>query len=118
MTNQTFTVAGVSKTKEGQFKVRFANDLARVKVLSKINSDISLVELPSALTKPEVVTFLKTTDLYNNADYRSAIDAADAKYTGAGVVRVTSSKKAAPSLESLKARAEAVVESAATEITE
>ncbi len=118
MTNQTFAVAGVSKSKGGQYKVRFANDLARVKILTKTDSDINLIDLASPLTKPEVVAFLKTTDLYNNENYRSAIDAADTKYNGAGVVSVKSSKKAAPSLESIKARAEAVVESAATEAAE
>jgi hypothetical protein len=118
MTNQTFTVAGVSKTKNGQYKVRFANDLSRVKLLSKVDTDVNLIELAGPLTKPEVVTFLKTTDFYSNEIYRAAIDAADAKYNGTGVVRVNSSKKSAPSLESLKARAEAVVESAATEAAE
>lgn len=110
----TFKVAGVSKCK-GTFKVRFANDMTRVKILVKTgHSDIELRDLPKAMSKPEVVTHLKTTDLYANATYRQAIDAADAKYNGVATVKVKApkAKAAKPSLESIKARAskEAVAE--------
>lgn len=98
-----FKVGGVSKTK-GQYKVRFANDLTRVKILAKTDSDINLIELPSAMTKAELVTHLKSTELYANAEYRAAIDAADAKYNGAGVVKAKGAK-VKPSLEAIKARA-------------
>jgi hypothetical protein len=99
--DKQFKVGGVSKTK-GQYKVRFANDMTRVKILAKTDSDINLVELPKAMTKPELVTFLKSTDLYANGEYRAAIDAADAKYNG-----VVSAKagKVKPSIEAIKARA-------------
>jgi len=96
-----FKVGGVSKTK-GQYKVRFANDMTRVKILAKTDSDINLVELPSAMTKPELAVYLKTTELYANAEYRAAIDAADAKYNGVVVAKAT---KVKPSLEAFKARA-------------
>ena len=100
-----FKVGGVSKTK-GQYKVRFANDMTRVKILAKTDSDINLIELPSAMTKPELTAHLKTTELYANAEYRAAIDAADAKYNG--VVTVTAkATKVKPSLEAIKARAKA-----------
>ena len=101
--NKVFKVGGVSKTK-GQYKVRFAGDMTRVKILAKTDSDINLVELPKAMTKPDLVTFLKSTDLYSNGDYRAAIDAADAKYNG--TVSTKGAKvKAKPSLEAIKARA-------------
>ena len=103
-----FKVGGVSKTK-GQYKVRFANDMTRVKILAKTDSDINLLELPKAMTKPELVTHLKSTELYANPTYKEAIDAADAKYNGLGVVK-TSGAKVKPSLEAIKARAEAVAE--------
>jgi len=77
--------------------------------LAKTDSDINLMELPSEMDKPELVAFLKTTDLYQNAEYKMAIDNADAKYNG--VVKAKGAKvKAAPSLEAIKARAEAVAE--------
>jgi hypothetical protein len=101
--DKLFKVGGVSKN-NGQYKVRFANDMTRIKILAKNNSDINLLELPKAMTKPELVTFLKSTELYANADYKAAIDAADAKYNG-----VVSAKagKVKPNLEAIKARAEA-----------
>lgn len=101
--NKLFKVGGVSKTK-GQYKVRFAGDMTRVKILAKTDSDINLLELPSEMTKPELVSFLKTTDLYANGDYRAAIDAADAKYNGTVSAKAG---KVKPSLEAIKARAEA-----------
>jgi hypothetical protein len=108
MTNKLFKVGGVSKCKSG-YKVRFANDMTRVKILAKTDSDIQLLDLPSDMSKPELVTFLKTTELYANADYRAAIDAADEKYNGSAVVKATGAKvaKAKPSMEAIKARAEA-----------
>jgi hypothetical protein len=108
--DKMFKVGGVSKTK-GQFKVRFASDMTRVKILAKTDSDINLVELPTAMSKPELVTYLKGTELYANADYRAAIDAADAKYNGTVSAKATK-VKAKPSLDAIKARAtkEAVAE--------
>ena len=101
MTDKTFMVGGVSKTK-GQYKVRFAGDMTRVKILAKTDTDINLVELPRAMTKSELVTHLKTTDLYKNPEFAAAIDTADAKYNAAPVVKV---KGAKPSMDAIKARA-------------
>lgn len=114
--NKLFKVAGVSAVK-GQYKVRFANDMARVKVLVKTDhTDIELMELPNAMTKAEIVTFLKTTNLMDKPVYRDAIEAADAKYNEASSVRiskpakaaktaVSKSKSASPSIEEIRARA-------------
>lgn len=99
----TFKVAGIS-TFNGQTKVRFANDLvSRVKMLIKGgHTDIELMELPVAMTKPEVVTYLKTLDLYKT--YSEVIDAADEKYnSGDYTVKVSASKVV--SLDAIKARA-------------
>ncbi len=101
-----FKVAGVSILK-GEVKVRFANDMTRVKVLAKNgHTDIELRELPEAMDKPAVVTYLKTTDLYTDARFTAAIDAADAKYNGEKTVKVTKTKAEKPSLEAIKARAQ------------
>jgi hypothetical protein len=101
MTDKTFNVGGVSKTK-GQYKVRFANDMTRVKILAKTDTDIQMLDLPRAMTKGELVVHLKTTDLYKTPDYAAAIDAADSKYNAAPVVKV---KGSAPSMDAIKARA-------------
>ena len=101
MSDKTFSVAGVTKGKNG-YKVRFANDMTRVKILAKTETDINLIELPKAMTKPELVSFLKTSELYLKAEYKEAIDAADTKYNDAGTVKV---KASAPSMDAIKARA-------------
>lgn len=101
--SNVFKVGGVSKSKSG-YKVRFANDMTRVKILAKTDSDIQLLDLPTAMTKSELVAHLKTTELYTNTDYRAAIDAADDKYNGTSVV-TTKATKIKPSLEAIAARA-------------
>ncbi len=53
-------------------------------------------------SKAELVTHLKTTDLYKNPEFAAAIDAADAKYNAAPTVKV---KGAKPSMDDIKARA-------------
>ena len=98
MTNKTFAVAGVSKTK-GQYKVRFANDISRVKILAKTDSDINLMSLPNEMTKGDVVKFLLTQEQYmSNPSWAEAIRSADAKYNGS--VKV----KKEMSMESITAR--------------
>lgn len=82
-----FLIAGVSKYK-GVVKVRFATDMTRVKLLAKNgHEDINLLDLPGEMEKPEIVKFLKTTDLYQNAEFRASIDEADEKYNGATAVK-------------------------------
>lgn len=100
--NKTFKVAGVSTVK-GNYKVRFANDMSRVKVLMKTgHTDIELVELPSEMTKGQAVTYLKTTSLVERTEFLQAIETADAKYNqDEKSVKVTTAK---PSLASIKAR--------------
>jgi len=115
-----FKVAGVS-VRDNQMKVRWASDMTRIKVLVKTgHTDINLVELPETMDKGQAVTYLKTTELYSNPQYREAIDAADAKYNGDSPVKAvrsskdTASKKSstvktkatkvAPSLDAIRAR--------------
>lgn len=100
-----FKVAGVS-TLKGEVKVRFANDMTRVKVLAKNgHTDIELRELPEAMDKPAVVAYLKTTDLYTDSRFTAAIDSADDKYNESKTVKVTKTKADKPSLDKIKARA-------------
>ena len=72
-TDKLFTVCGTSKL-DGEYKVRFANDQLRIKVLAKHgHEDITLIELPSAMTKVEAVRFIKTVDEFAGAASQSAI---------------------------------------------
>ena len=100
MTNKTFAVAGVSKTK-GVTKVRFANDMTRVKILVKDgHENINLVSLPNEMTKGEAVKALMGMDsIMSDASNAEAIRNADTKYNGS--VKVT---KQEVSLDSIKAR--------------
>jgi len=96
-----FTVTGVA-TNKGQTKVRFANDMTRVKVLQKNGfTDIELIELPRAMEKGEAVAHLKTTELY--AKFSAAIDSADEKYNGGESVKVTVTKAAKPTKKTVSA---------------
>ena len=59
-TDKKFSVAGVS-TLSGKTKLRFANDVMRIKILAKNgHTDVELVELPQEMTKAEAVQHLKT----------------------------------------------------------
>jgi hypothetical protein len=72
-TDKLYTVAGTS-TLNGETKARFANDTMRIKVLAKNgHTDITLVELPSEMTKVEAAKFLATLDEFSSADAQEAI---------------------------------------------
>lgn len=102
MSDKTFLIAGVSKLK-GSYKVRFANDMTRVKVLAKTgHSEIELIDLPKAMDKPELVNFLKTSALYARTEFKQAIDAADEKYNGSATVKVAGVKVKAPARTPVK----------------
>jgi hypothetical protein len=95
-----FKVGGVSKSKSG-YKVRFATYLIRAKILNKTDSDVNLIELPSAMEKGAAVAYLKTTELY--AKFSEAIDSANEKYNGGKSVKVTVTKVAKPAKKTVSA---------------
>ena len=101
-----FSHAGVSKL-NGEFKVRFANDALRVKVLAKSgHTDINLIELPEAMSKLDAVKFIKNLDEFANvveqvaiADYLDRKDEKPAKVAvtvKATAVKAPAKTKAAP----------------------
>jgi hypothetical protein len=116
---QTFKVVGVSRL-GGEVKVRFAHEMTYVKGLSKAgNTDIELMEAPSEMTKTALTEWLKTTALYENAEFKEAIDSRLQMYAVKAGNAVKAKKvkaekpvkaakvtktKAAPSLEAIKAR--------------
>lgn len=60
-TAKKFSVAGVS-TLNGKTKIRFANDVMRIKILAKNgHTDINLVDLPHEMTKSEIAAHMKAT---------------------------------------------------------
>lgn len=77
-TDKRYTVAGVS-TLNGDTKIRFANDVMRIKVLAKNgHENIQLVELPEAMLKTEIAKFLATLPEFQDADSQAAV----AEYLG------------------------------------
>jgi hypothetical protein len=89
-TDKQFTVAGVSKL-DGEYKVRFANDIMRTKVLQKHgHSDIRLVDLPRAMDKYSAIEFLKTEATMQDAHAQSAI----AEYLDEKAPKATKAPKA------------------------
>ena len=86
--SKTFTHAGVSKL-DGEFKVRFANDAMRTKVLIKNgHTDIDIVELKHPMTKEDAVAYLisidfATRDGVTNAAVQAALEAEVTKRTDA-----------------------------------
>lgn len=76
-----FKVAGTSKLPNGETKVRFANDMTRVKVLLKGgHTDIDLIELPNAMSKEDIVAYLIKMDFADgNLDKQAALQAEAAK---------------------------------------
>jgi hypothetical protein len=113
-----FAVAGVSRCEKGNYRVRVANDFAgRIKILVRGgHTDVELRELPEPMTKGEVATWLKSSELYAKPEFAAAIDEADAKYNAVVAVRVAREPKPAKpaksvkTLDSLIARAKEVVD--------
>jgi hypothetical protein len=72
-----YSHAGVSKL-NGEFKVRFANDALRVKVLAKNgHKDIDIIELKTPMTKEDAVALLLSIDFANgNKAIQAALEAA------------------------------------------
>lgn len=72
-TDKTFNVVGVSKF-NGEYKVRFATDIMRIKVLDKHgHEDVRLCELDTPMSKYEAVKAIQTMDEYQDAAAQSAI---------------------------------------------
>lgn len=119
----TYSIAGVSRLK-GELKVRFANDMTRVKVLQKNgHSDIDLIELKEPMTKEDAIAFLISIDfatkdgvtneevnaaLHAEVEKRSDKPAREPKAAKAEKpAKAPRAKKEQPSLDAIAARAPA-----------
>ena len=126
--SKSFTHAGVSKL-DGEFKVRFANDSMRTKVLIKNgHTDIDIIELKVPMSKEDAVAYLLSIDFDNgNTAVRAALETEVTKRSDApqaankerkGNKETKKPKKAPtpkPSLESIRAKAPSSVNKAAIE---
>jgi len=72
-TDKQYNVFGVSKL-NGEYKVRFANDVMRIKVLAKHgHEDITLVDLEKPYTKYAGIQAIKGMDDFSGAHAQAAI---------------------------------------------
>lgn len=113
--SKTFTHAGVSRL-NGEFKVRFANDALRIKVLAKNgHKDIDMLELKHAMTKEEAIAYLisidfATRDGVTNAEVQAALLAEvdkrseTPKAEKAPKAPKAPKTKAAPTMDGIKAK--------------
>lgn len=109
-TTKTYTVAGVSKL-NGDYKIRFANDVMRVKNLAKSgHEDIRLVELNDAMLKTDAAKFIAALPEFADADAQAAIAEYLAKHDKAPKVEVKRAvKKAVEVKKASKAPAKAKI---------
>jgi len=111
-TDKMFKVFGVSKL-DGEYKVRFANDIMRTKVLAKHgHTDIELVELSEAVTKYEGIKTIQSLPEFGDASSQSAI----AEYLEEKAPKAT--VKAAPAKAPAKTPAKTKAPVKAAKVTE
>jgi hypothetical protein len=73
-TEKTFKIVGISKHPELGYKVRFANDIMRIKNLAKSNhEDIRLAELDEATSKLDGARQILTMEDFADATAQSTI---------------------------------------------
>ncbi len=101
-TDKKYSVAGVS-TLAGKTKIRFANDVMRIKILAKNgHTDVELIELPSEMTKAEIVQHLKSVGFgAGNAAVEAAIAYTEKKNPAA--VKAPAKKASAKAAEAVTA---------------
>jgi hypothetical protein len=72
-TDKLFNVAGISKL-NGEYKVRFANDIMRIKVLAKHgHEDIRLADLEKSVTKLEAARMILALEDFADATAQATI---------------------------------------------
>lgn len=104
-TDKRYTVVGIS-TLNGDTKIRFANDVMRIKVLQKNgHTDIRLVELPEDMSKVASAKFLAALPEYQDAEAQAAISEYLSKHDRAPRVEVKKAVKAAVKTKPAKATA-------------
>jgi len=106
----TFKVAGVS-TQNGVTKVRFANDMLRVKVLEKNgHKNVDLVEFISPLTKEQAVAkLIEMNFAKGDKVIQAALEAAQEKRAEkpakAPKAKAAPKAKKSPTMDAIKAKA-------------
>jgi hypothetical protein len=99
-TDKTFSVAGISNL-NGEYKVRFANDMMRIKVLAKSgHTDIRLADLEGSFTKLTAAAKLLTMDEFSDAVAQATIT----EYLLENTAKTTTPKATAPVAKAVKVK--------------
>ena len=108
-TDKLFSVVGISSL-NGNYKVRFANDMMRIKVLDKSgHEDIRLYPLDTAVTKYEAARQLLTVAEFSDAVAQATItEYLDEKAPKAKVSKPVAKATKTPATNVAKAPAKAV----------
>jgi hypothetical protein len=102
-TDKLFKVAGISKL-NGEYKVRFANDIMRIKVLAKSgHEDIRLADLETSVSKLEAAAMIQGMDEFSDVVAQATI----AEYIEENTPKAPKAKTA-PVKAPVKAKAKAV----------
>jgi len=110
-TDKMFKVFGVSKL-DGEYKVRFANDIMRTKLLAKHGpTEIELVELSEAMTKYDGIRAIQSLAEFASAHSQSAI----AEYLEEKAPKAKAAPVKAPAKAQPKAKAKVAAPVAVTE---
>ncbi len=113
-TDKLFTVCGISKL-DGEYKVRFANDTMRIKVLAKHgHEDIRLWDLETGMTKTDAVKAIAKLDEFQDVQAQAAIADYLDRNVAAPKATAKATAKAAPKA-AVKAKATAKVDTSALE---
>jgi len=110
-TDKLYNVCGISKL-GGEYKVRFANDVLRIKVLAKHgHQDIRLAELDTAMSKVDAVKAIAKMSEFEDVTAQAAIadylDRKDDKPAKAVSAKVKAPAKTLPVKTPAKAPAKA-----------
>ena len=108
-TDKLFKVAGISKL-NGEYKVRFANDIMRIKVLAKSgHEDIRLAELDREMTKLDAAKAIQGMEDFSDVIAQATIgEYLDEKTPKAKVSKPVAKATKTPANKVAKAPAKAV----------
>jgi hypothetical protein len=73
-TEKTYSVVGTTVQPDGQLKIRWTNNIMRIKILHREgHTDILLADLGREMTKYEAVKAMQSLDEFQDAKYQAVI---------------------------------------------
>ena len=73
-TDKTYSVVGTTVQPDGQLKIRWTNNIMRIKILHREgHTDILLADLGKEMTKYEAVKAMQSLDAFKESKYQAVI---------------------------------------------